>query len=176
MAFEKKTWLNVPDPNNPPSEAISLNSDELNRIEDGIAASIRRDGDSMDAPLTLRGTYTNDNEAVDKKYVDTGIKRIDLTNCEYTDENTSIGKIPNWSKDLAERYRIVVCYNVVYSSNQASFVTNIDWDSYSYIDTNKYYKIKITSDGMVFVNNKKIIEDNYIKFIFLIPVETLTLK
>lgn len=176
MAFEKKEWLNVPDPSNPPSGAIALSNDELNRIEDGIAASIRRDGDIMDAPLKLRGTYTEDDEAVDKKYVDTGIKRIDLTNCEYTDENTSIGKIPNWSKDLAERYRIVVCYNVVYSSNQASFVTNIDWDSYSYIDTNKYYKIKITSDGMVFVNNKKIIEDNYIKFIFLIPVETLTLK
>lgn len=62
MAYQKTVWNNDGTP--------AIDADNLNKIEGGIEACIRRDGDTMEAPLKLCGTYTENDEAVDKRYVD----------------------------------------------------------------------------------------------------------
>ena len=54
MAFEKRIWVDVPDPNNPPAGAITLDATELNRIEGGID-----DNDKEIKKRVLEETFEN---------------------------------------------------------------------------------------------------------------------
>ena len=82
MAYEKTVWNNDGTP--------AIDADNLNKIEQGIADSIRRDGDTMKAPLKLCGEYENNNDAVDKGYVDSLID----TGYFHSDSDSKTIKLP----------------------------------------------------------------------------------
>ena len=73
MAFEQKTWLNQAEDGTIPDGALPLSAEELDRIEQGIADSLQKDGGTMTGDLILNGNPVSDNQAANKKYVDTNI-------------------------------------------------------------------------------------------------------
>lgn len=73
MAFEQKNWLNQAEDGTIPDGALPLSAEELDRIERGIAGSLQKDGGTMTGDLILNGIPVSDNQAANKKYVDTNI-------------------------------------------------------------------------------------------------------
>lgn len=73
MAFEQKTWYNdgiLPDDAPEGTVAPCLDTENLNRIEKGIADSLQKTGGVMDGVLLLHSNPVSEMEAATKKYVD----------------------------------------------------------------------------------------------------------
>lgn len=74
MSFVQKTWLNKDSNGNIPTSAPRFDSDNMNRIEQGIADSLKKNGGTMNGELILKSNPTSDMEAATKKYVDESLQ------------------------------------------------------------------------------------------------------
>lgn len=79
MAFEKRIWVDVPDPHAPPADAITLDATELNRLEEGIANALPLDGGVLTDEIYQKDKSDEENRYIQKKYI-TGL--IDYLNNE----------------------------------------------------------------------------------------------
>lgn len=127
MSFEKKVWVNVPDPNNPPEipegqDALArFDADNMNRIEDGIANSLQKDGGVMTGGLFLNGNSNEDNEAVTKNYVDNSIKFYTANISYGLDTWTEVCTIPDYNPD---KHLVFLCDEFTIDNGTEAECTN----------------------------------------------------
>lgn len=72
MAYEKIGWVDE-ESSSFSETSPSLCADNLNKMDNGIAASVRRDGDKMTGALELCREPQTDMEAANKKYVEDNV-------------------------------------------------------------------------------------------------------
>ena len=73
MAFVQKTWVNKSADGTIPTGSPSFSAENFNRIEQGIADSLQKDGGTMTGDLILNGDPTAPLQATTKQYVDNNI-------------------------------------------------------------------------------------------------------
>lgn len=92
MAFEQKIWVNESADGTVPSGSPSMSAEELNRIEQGIADSLQKDGGTMTGELILSGDPTDKLQAATKQYVDNNILHFKGTATVVYDDDTVVAK------------------------------------------------------------------------------------
>ena len=144
MAYEKQKWKNESEP--------YIDAAHLNHMEDGIAGALPKSGGTMTGSLILKGSPTEDLEAVTKKYVDTNAMYIETT-VSRTDTSTKyIGKLP--CDDFSfDKYLVLVYRLGSYNTCSPSPLTSSDdrVASYNSFDSNYDY-INIDNDGKVYIS------------------------
>ena len=154
--YEKTKWVDTESPEYT-ADSPSVCADNLNKMEQGIYESVRRDGDKMNGVLELYRDPQLNMEAANKKYVDDtalSIKKIipayDLS--EYS-SGTKFRKIfinsatpLTLTKDFQEIVKVTptkISGEVYFS---AKFKSESYWDGY-YIDFILYEDSKIIEQG-----------------------------
>lgn len=121
MAFEQKTWVDVPDPTKideitiPEGQdsILALDAENLNRIEQGIADAHQliddKDkeaeslylpfaGGTMTGDLILNEDPTKDKQSATKGYVDKNIKIYEFSGSVKNNIETTIGSLKNYDR------------------------------------------------------------------------------
>ena len=99
MAYTRVGWKDKEDASFT-VDSPSLCAENLNKMEDGIAASVCRSGDKMTGILKLHSDPTEADDAATKNYVDNNVLFITATyNTGTGDTRTSIvlGKVPGYT-------------------------------------------------------------------------------
>ena len=99
MAYTRVGWKDKEDASFT-EDSPSLCAENLNKMEDGIAASVCRSGDKMTGILKLHSDPTEADDAATKNYVDNNVLFITATyNTGTGDTRTSIvlGKVPGYT-------------------------------------------------------------------------------
>lgn len=146
MAYEKQEWKN--------DSAPYIDAAHLNHMEDGIVGALPKSGGTMTGSLILKGSPTEDLEAVTKKYVDTNAMYIETT-ISRTDTSTKyIGKLP--CNDFSfDKYLVLVYKEGSYDSYSLLPLTSSDDEIGTYSDFNGSYDyISIKNDGKVYISGR----------------------
>ena len=162
MAYEKQEWKN--------DSAPYIDAAHLNHMEDGIAGALPKSGGTMTGSLILKGSPTNNLEAVTKDYADKNAMYIEHSISAPSSIETYIGRLP--CDDFSfDKYTVFVFQDTPYTSGSFSLAPlNKPGSAYTvfYANGSGYNKIRIDKDGKVYFGGSNISGSTvYIKLLIL---------
>lgn len=165
--------------NNESGSSPPISAENLKHMEDGIKGSLQKNGGVMTGSLTLADNPENNMDAATKQYVDTNIKQVAFGSFTWVDENTSVGKIPDFDSG---KYTVAIVNqgsNDGFTTSRFTLIPLNTWVQYGTQDVaeNYGYYIKIDSTtGSVYLKyGKNISIKTSPEYLFLIPIKTINL-
>lgn len=153
MAYERKTWVSKNPDGSIPSNAIPINADNLNNIEDGIEEAL---------------TKVNSLEISSKEYADTNILYFYGNGTSSPSAWVNLFQLP---EDIEfSKYIPLIQFNLLTNYSHLA-VAPYDSTITLYYESFKYVQFKISSEGLVSFYDDATSSRSFSVKIILIPVQ-----